>query len=38
MMDVRSGQLWCNATQQSAHPGFGIAELRAIRWLGWAPP
>ena len=38
MMDVRSGQLWCNATQQSAHPGFGIAELRVVRWLGWTPP
>lgn len=38
MMDVRSGQLWCNATQKTAHPGFGVAELRTIRWLGWTPP
>ncbi|MGL4419953.1 MAG: hypothetical protein ACRCZF_04750 [Gemmataceae bacterium] len=37
MVDVRSGQLWCNASQQRAHAGFGPAELRAVRWLGWAP-
>ena len=38
MMDVRSGQLWCNASQRTDYPGFGIAELRAVRWLGWTPP
>lgn len=37
MADVRSGQVWCNATQQSRHPGFGLPELRAVRWLAWAP-
>lgn len=36
-MDVRSGQVWCNASQQSLYAGFGAPELRAVRWLGWAP-
>jgi hypothetical protein len=38
MMDVRSGQQWCNASQQPRLPGFGVDELRAVKWLGWAPP
>lgn len=37
MMDVRSGQVWCNAAQQKNLPGFGVEELRAVKWLGWAP-
>lgn len=37
MMDVRSGQVWCNSQQQSRYPGFGLEELRAVAWLGWAP-
>jgi hypothetical protein len=36
MMDLRSGRLWCNARQQSEHPGFGVEELREVRWLGCA--
>ncbi len=37
MMDVRSGQVWCNASQQSRYPGFTVEELRAVRWQGWEP-
>lgn len=37
MVDVLSGQVWCNARQQRHYPEFGIAELQAVRWLGWAP-
>jgi hypothetical protein len=38
MMDVRSGRLWCNSRQQSELPGFGVEELREVRWLGWSFP
>ena len=38
MVDVRSGQMWCNASQQNQYPGFGIEDVRAIRWHGWALP
>jgi len=37
MMDVRSGEVWCNSTQPSARPGFGVEEVRAVEWRGWAP-
>ena len=37
MADVHSGRVWCNATQQAEHPGFTVADLRAVRWLGWHP-
>jgi hypothetical protein len=37
MMDVRTGQVWCNASQQSQHVGFGVEALRTVRWVGWPP-
>jgi hypothetical protein len=36
LMDVRSGQIWCNSPQQSQFPNFDIKELHAIKWLGWS--
>lgn len=37
MMDVPTGQIWCNATQQSSLRGFGIEDLRSVNWHGWTP-
>lgn len=37
MMDVQTGQLWCNASQQAHYPGFGVQDLRPVKWLEWAP-
>jgi hypothetical protein len=36
MMDVVTEQIWCNATQQSQYKGFGVEDLRAIKWYGWS--
>ncbi len=37
MMDVPSGKIWCNASQQSTFPPFTIDDLRKISWFGWTP-
>jgi hypothetical protein len=37
MVDVVSGQVWCNADAASQE-SFGIEELRANQWFGWSPP
>jgi len=37
MMDVPSGKIWCNASQQSEFSAFTIDNLRMISWVGWTP-
>jgi hypothetical protein len=37
MMDVPSGQIWRNASQQSEFPDFTIDDLKLISWTGWSP-
>ena len=38
MMDIATGKIWCNASQQNRHPSFGLEDVGAISWLGWTPP
>jgi hypothetical protein len=37
MMDVSSGKIWCNASQQSEFPAFTVDDLRNVSWVGWTP-
>jgi hypothetical protein len=37
MMDIPSGRIWCNASQQSEFPAFTIDDLKLISWVGWNP-
>jgi hypothetical protein len=32
MHDLRTGEIWCNGTQQSSYPSFGPSDLAEIAW------
>jgi hypothetical protein len=32
MYDLSTGELWCNARQQSQYPAFGAKELAEVEW------
>lgn len=38
MADLTDNRIWCNATQRTQHPRFGLKEIQGTRWLGWTPP
>jgi hypothetical protein len=35
MYDVRSGELWCNSSQQSTYPSFSRKDLSSSEWQGY---
>lgn len=37
MVDVPTGRVWCNASQQHDYPNFGLRELQTIEWMGLVP-
>lgn len=38
LMNVRTGQMWCDASQQSRLPPIPPELLASLRWLQWSPP